>query len=135
MKSASGSTIWTMTEDAPTSPDQAWFTVKCLFSHPSRVDDAVRFLYEERTTLWRTSSFKKAIELAEVEAAAYATEANCLFVRATDSYQLFDETIGQGSEIYSIMRDSGMEPEVYADTFCCTPRDHAGFLDEDSPTP
>jgi len=82
-------------------------------------------------TVWQTDSFNKAFELAEVDAAEYAKEANCLFVRATDSYQLFHKTIGHGSEIFSLMRDSGMEPEVYADTFCCTPRDHARFLDED----
>ena len=120
-----------MTKDAPSSADLSWFAVKCLFSHPSRVEDSVRFLYEERITLWHTDSFNKAFDLAEVDAAEYAKEANCLFVRATDSYQLFHKTIGHGSEIFSLMRDSGMEPEVYADTFCCTPLDHARFLDED----
>jgi hypothetical protein len=30
------------------SPDEPWFAVKCLFSHPSRASDAEKALYEER---------------------------------------------------------------------------------------
>ena len=123
-----------MSQDTPISPSQPWFAVKCLFSHPSRADDSERFLYEERTTLWRAASFQEAFELAEAEAAAYALDCHCTFVRATDSYHLFAESVGHGSEIWSRMRGSGMEPELYAETFCATPRDRAGVLDEDSHT-
>ena len=123
-----------MPQDTPTPPCQQWFAVKCLFSHPSRADDSERFLYEERTTLWRAASFREAFALAEAEAADYARDSHCTFVRATDSYHLFAESVGHGSQIWSRMRGSGMEPEVYAETFCSTPRDHAGVVDEDSQT-
>ena len=109
-----------MTTPAPSTPQQPWFAAKCLFSHPSRADNSERFLYEERTTLWRANSFAEAFALAEAEAVEYARDSTCVFVRATDSFHLFDESIGHGSEIWSLMRGSGMEPELYAETFCAT---------------
>ena len=123
-----------MSRDETTPHQQPWFAVKCLFSHPSRAEDGERFLYEERTTLWRASTFQEAFALAEAEAAKYARDSHSTFVRATDSYHLFDESIGHGSEIWSLMRGSGMEPELYAQTFCSTPRDRAEILDDDSST-
>ncbi len=115
------------------SPSRPWFAVKCLFSHPDRADDLNLFLYEERTTLWRAASFHEAFALAEAEAADYAIDSACEFVRATDAFQLEGDIIGHGSEIWSLMRGSGMEPEMYAETFCATPRDRAGLLEEDPP--
>src|SRR5688572_13907625 len=123
-----------MSQDRPMPSLQPWFAVKCLFSHPSRADDSERFLYEERTTLWQASSFKEAFALAEVEAAEYARTSTCTFVRATDSFHLFEESVGHGSEIWSQMRGSGMEPELYAETFCATPRDRIGHFDDNSKT-
>jgi hypothetical protein len=119
-----------MSQDTPNSPEQPWFAVKCLFSHPSRADDSERFLYEERITLWRARTFEEAFALAEAEAAEYARCSTCTFVRATDSFHLFVGSPSHGSEIWSLMRGSGMEPELYAETFCATPRDHSRFLDE-----
>jgi hypothetical protein len=123
-----------MSQDARSSPQQPWFAVKCLFSHPARADASERFLYEERITLWRASSFQEAFALAEAEAAEYARSSTCTFVRATDSFHLFEDSVSHGSEVWSVMRGSGMEPELYAETFCATPRDRAGVLDEDSQT-
>lgn len=57
---------------------------------------------------------------------------SCTFVRATDSFRLFEESVGNGSEVWSVMRGSGMEQELYAQTFCATPQDRSTMLDEDS---
>src|SRR5688572_562177 len=123
-----------MSQNTPSSPQQPWFAVKCLFSHPSRADVSEQFLYEERIMLWRASNFEQAFALAEAEAAEYARNNTCTFVRATDSFHLFEGSVGHGSEVWSVMRGSGMEPELYAETFCATPRDRAGGLDGDSQT-
>ena len=90
--------------------------------------------FEREVQAFGNRSFQEAFALAEAEAAEYARGCHCTFIRATDTYHLFEESIGHGSEIWSVMRGSGMEPELYAETFCATPRDRAGVLDEDSPT-
>jgi len=108
------------------SPDEPWFAVKCLFSHPSRASDAEKALYEERITLWRVSSWDEAFRLAEAEAQEYASSDNCIFHFTTDAFHLFDESVGHGTEVWSTMRGSGMDPETYKQTFCSTPRDRIG---------
>ena len=102
---------------------QPWIAVRCLFSHPKHVSDAEQHLYEERITLWRAGSFKAACAMADADALVYAAENNCIFVRTTDAFHLFDERVGSGTEVWSVMRGSGMTPELYIATFCDTPRD------------
>lgn len=109
-------------ERAKTS-DERWFAVKCLFSHPTRARDGDQNLYEERTTLWRASSWEEAFKCAEGEAQEYAKAENCIFHFATDAFLLADGSVRNGSEIWSQMRGSGMDPETYEQTFCATPRD------------
>ena len=120
-----------MFHDASDSSNEPWFAVRCLFSHPTRVKDAEQFLYEERITLWKTGSVHEAFRLAEKDAEKYAKESKSIFIRATDSFHLFDESVGHSTEVWSVMRGSGMEAELYADTFCDTPCDRKQPLDED----
>ena len=109
---------------------EPWYTVKCLFDHPDRKSDGESFLYEERITLWRASSFEEAHRLAEEEGRRYASEAGCVFLGSTDSFHLFDDDVAQGTEIYSAMRGSNLEPSVYRQKFCLTARDRAKPLGE-----
>ena len=113
------------------SPDEPWFAVKCLFSHPNRANESDGNLYEERITIWHASTFEEAFALAEAEAREYASD-DCVFIRATDSFHLFDESVGQGSEVWSVMRGSHMDAELYAKTFCTTPRDRTAYSRSDS---
>jgi hypothetical protein len=87
------------------------------------VSDSELHLYEERITLWRAGSFRDAYAMADADALVYAVEENCIFIRSTDAFHLFDKSIRSGSEVWSIMRGSGMTPELYIATFCDTPRD------------
>lgn len=103
--------------------EEPWFAVKCLFSHPDRAKDSEPSLYEERITLWRAASWDEAFKLAETEAQEYAGSNRCVFHFASDAFHLFDKEVGHGSEIWSVMRGSGMDPEPYKQTFCATPRD------------
>ena len=111
-------------------PDEPWFAVKCLFSHPSRANETDGNLYEERITLWRVSTFEEAFSLAEAEAREYASD-DCIFVRATDCFHLFDESVGHGSEVWSVMRGSHFDAETYAQTFCATSRDRTAYTSSD----
>lgn len=96
---------------------QPWYSVRCLFHHPSRKNDGEAYLYEERTTIWKAASFDEAHRLAEEEARKYAEEANCVFIGSADSFHLFDESISEGVEIFSVMRGSNFDPDAYKDTF------------------
>jgi hypothetical protein len=102
---------------------EPWYAVKCLFHHPGRKADDEEYLYEERITLWKANSFEEAHKLAEEEAKQYAADDNCVFIKSTDSFHLFDEEIKEGVEIYSTMRGSNMQPSAYFKTFCVTARD------------
>src|SRR3954462_770142 len=84
--------------------NEPWYSVKCLFHHPTRKSGDEDFLYEERITLWKASSFEEAHRFAEEEAHKYASEAKCLFVGSTDSFHLFEEGLSPGAEVYSTMR-------------------------------
>ena len=102
---------------------EPWYTVKCLFHHPDLNHPGDDFLYEERLTLWKAESFEEAHRMAEEEARRYASENNCVFVKSTDSFHLFEEEIVAGGEIYSTMRGSNLQPDAYFRTFCVTNRD------------
>jgi len=110
--------------------NEPWYSVKCLFHHPDRKAAGEGFLYEERITLWKTASFEEAHRLAEEEARQYAAEAGCVFVDSTDSFHLFDEEVSQGTEVFSIMRGSNLQPRDYKYTFCLTERDRTKPLKE-----
>lgn len=73
--------------------------------------------YEERVTLWDASSFDEAIALAEPEAAEYASllhDATVLYL--FQAYELADPP-GHGREVFSLIRDSELEPSEYLDRY------------------
>ncbi len=120
MKGSSDGESWNM----------EWFAVRCLFSHPSRAIEAEGNLYEERITLWMTTGFRAAFELAEAEANQYAQESTCVFIEATDAFKLAEKAI-QGSEVWSKIRSSHMDPHLYVNTFCNTNQDRVSELGDD----
>lgn len=100
-----------------------WYAVKCLFHHPTRKKLGENYLYEERITLWEASSLGEAYSKAEDEAMKYARESDAVFIQPVNSFQLFDKSITNGTEIYSLMRGSNFSPKTYRDTFCNTDLD------------
>ncbi len=101
---------------------EPWYAVRCLFTHPNRAKSGDGTLYEERITLWKCASDEEAYLKAENEAKEYEKE-DCIFIKATDCFHLFDESIGEGTELWSVMRGSFLTPEIYEETFCNTSRD------------
>lgn len=92
-----------------------------------RPDQETRFLYEERITAWNTDSFEAAIDEAEKEAQEYAKEGG----EALDLFQaywLFDEIglIPQGTEVFSLLRESDLEASDYLDAFFDTGTEYQG---------
>ena len=75
--------------------------------------------YEERITLWRATSFEEAVERAEAEALEYADlgeDEGHEYLGYAQAYHLFVDP-ADGSEVFSLIRDSDLDPEDYVDRF------------------
>ena len=101
----------------------SWYAVRCVFAVGLR-SEAAGETYEERITLWRANSADMAIARAEAEALEYAAMIGGItYLGMAQSYQLVEE-VSDGAEVFSLMRDSEMEPEEYLDTFFDTGTEH-----------
>jgi hypothetical protein len=88
-----------------------WFSVRCVF----RTDPST---YEERITLWRAASFEVAIAEAEKEAADYARALSAEQVPLVQAFWLSDDSPpSSGSEVFSLIRESALEPTAYVASF------------------
>ncbi len=115
--------------DPENPPVEPWYSVRCVI----RFDDGgPTSTYEERITLWRAPSPDEALEMAEAEVAVYVGELDhAEYTGFAQSFNLFaGHTIGHGDEIFSLMRDSDLDPEDYLDTFFDTGAEHQGSLDD-----
>jgi hypothetical protein len=95
-----------------------WYGVRCILKR--RNDSA----YEERITVWRADSFKGAIELAEAEAKAYAVPVNFEFLGLAPAFDTRAMRISNGSEVFSLIRTSSLEPHEYLNRFFDTGSEH-----------
>jgi hypothetical protein len=93
------------------------FSVRCIFRCEPRAEQTHKYLYEERITLWRASEIDEAIGFAESEASTYASEPGSEYLGYCQAYALFDEVQANGVEVFSLLRDSDLEPTQYLDTF------------------
>ncbi len=97
--------------------DQPWYGAKCVFRHNDRKDDDNN-MYEERIVLFKAENIDEAIIRAENEAKQYVNElSNCEYLGFVDVFNLFDETVEDGTEVYSLMRQSKLDKEKYLDNF------------------
>ncbi|MGW6916112.1 hypothetical protein ACWGB8_20180 [Kitasatospora sp. NPDC054939] len=90
-----------------------WYAVRCVFGWNATDDGKT---YEERTTLWQAPSADEAIALAEAEAGTYAADNEFAYLGLAQSFRLFDAP-GSGVEVFSLVRDSPLEPDDYLDAF------------------
>jgi hypothetical protein len=97
-----------------------WYGVRCVF----RWIDHGNQPYEERITLWRAASAAQAVELAGREARDYARDNGVEHLRFAQAYALTGDRITQGTEVFSLLRDSDLKPETYLDTFFDTGNEH-----------
>jgi hypothetical protein len=87
-------------------------------------------LYEERITLWRAASFEDAVARAESEAKEYASDVGGRYVKLAQAYHLaIDGDVGDGSEVYSLMRESTLKPDDYLNRFFDTGSERAGDIE------
>lgn len=95
-----------------------WFGVRCVFRHGENT-------YEERIVIVLAADFAGAIAKAEVEAAAYADDVDAAYLGLAQAYALFDD-LGDGAEVFSLMRDSDLAPDEYLDAFFSTGEEREG---------
>ena len=88
-----------------------WVSVRCVF----RTMRPEGQTFEERITLWRTPDMETAIERAETEANAYtAALEDVEYLGFAQTYLLYDEP-ADSAEIFSLIRDSTLDPAAYLD--------------------
>jgi hypothetical protein len=95
------------------------YSVRCLFCWWPRREQRAKYLYEERITLWQAESLDHAIELAEREAQAYASDGE-EFLGFAQAYALAETVAGHGVEVFSLLRESNLGSRDYIDTFFST---------------
>jgi hypothetical protein len=88
-----------------------------------------RNLYEERITIWKAKSFEEAIEKAEIEAEEYAGS-DFEYLGLAQAFNLFDEILENGSEVFSLMRESNYTPKKYLDIYFDNGAERQGKIEE-----
>ena len=87
-----------------------WVGVRCVFRSTIEGNQ----VYEERVTLWRTGDMDTAIARAEAEAVEYAADIDAQYTGLAQAYLLADP-VGDGSEVFSLMRISPLDVADYLD--------------------
>jgi hypothetical protein len=107
----------------------SWFAVRCLFEW-SGPGSMKRRVYEERITLWRAADFDEAIERAETEADEYVLadgdpgDGPTRYLSLAQAYCLGDEPLGDGTEVFSMLRESNKPPRKYLNSYFDTGREN-----------
>lgn len=99
------------------------FSVRCVFRWYSQPDQKAKSVYEERITLWQANNIDQAIEFAEQEALTYAS-IEMEFVGFSQAYALFNPIPVNGVEVFSLIRESDLEPKEYIGAFFDTGLEH-----------
>jgi hypothetical protein len=109
-----------------TERDLGWIAVRTVIGTPWEEGQRC---YEERITLWRSHSYEDAFRRAAADAASYVAQwdppAEVLSLQ--QGFQLFDAP-GDGTEVFSLIRDSDMQPEDYLDRHFDTGKERQGTL-------
>jgi hypothetical protein len=119
--------------------DEPWYSARCLFVHEHTPSDVLPArVYEERIVLIRAASFDDAIAQAEEEARQYAAGLDGVrYLEHVDVYHLFDDDVGSGTEVYSVLRDGTPDPDSFVqkltgDFWNCGDRSEPGTKSDSS---
>lgn len=93
------------------------YSVKCHFEWSPTKTQTLAHLYEERITLWRADSLDDAIAAAEREAMGYAEAHGFTFIELSQAFWMFNDLEVDGVELFSLLRESDLEPSAYLDHF------------------
>jgi len=95
-----------------------WYGARTVYKHSLKNNTPESSLYEERIVVLQAQSFNDAIVEAEKEANEYANDkSTARYLGYVNVFKLFDDTIENKTEVYSLMRDSSLDPTDYLNTF------------------
>jgi Domain of unknown function (DUF4288) len=95
-----------------------WYAAKTIYKHHHVEDGTPKMVFEERIVLFQTADFDDAIAKAEAEASEYCGMNNdTVYLGFVNVFHLFDEMVGHGIEVYSLMRESDLSEKDYLDHF------------------
>lgn len=98
--------------------DVGWYSAKTVYRHQLVQGGKTKAVFEERVVLFHAANFEDAIAKAETEAKAYCSDVeNVVYLGFVSVYYLPEETVEDGTEIYSSMRDSDLSEKEYLARF------------------
>ena len=100
-----------------------WFGCRSIIRWPDLPTD--KESYEERITIWRADSPTDAMALAEAESAKYAAANKLEDLGFTQVYEMITKA-ANGAEVFSLIRDSYLQPDEYLNSFIATGGEREG---------
>ena len=102
-----------------------YFAAKSIYRH-HQLDPIgeKKYVYEERVVLIQANDIDQAILKAEKEAKEYS-DSGTEYLKYVTVFNLFEYILRNGSELYSEMRSSDLEPGKYIDEFYQTGFEHS----------
>jgi hypothetical protein len=95
-----------------------WYGAKTVYLVERNTVAESENLFEERIIVLQADSFDNAIAEAEDEALAYAnSDSGVKYLGYVNVFKLFDNNIEHRTEVFSLMRDSSLDPEEYLDHY------------------
>ena len=88
-------------------------------------------MYEERIVLVRAESAEEAIRFGEAEAQEYASANDVEYLGFIDTFHSFASELGAGTEVYSLMRTSPLDPEDFVTRYFDDGTQHSRSDDDD----
>lgn len=108
--------------EAAAPASEPWYSVRCVFAFEGTTGGRTNF--EERITLWRAESFDAAIAMAERDAVDYAENVGGRYLGLAQSYHLAEASPTSGIEVFSLIRESDLDPDDYMSCFFDTGTEH-----------
>jgi hypothetical protein len=101
-----------------------WYGARCLFLHSDLGKSKRERTYEERVVVVRAIDFDTAIIEAEKEAENYSSYLqDTEYLGFVDVFEVFSDRITNKTEVFSLMRRSGLTPKKYIDRFYNTSKE------------
>lgn len=104
-----------------------WYSARTIYEHDEPGDG----LFEERIVLIRAADFDEALRRAEDEAKTYAEAVGGTYTGYASLYEIAEDDIGDGAEVFSLMRDSDLPADDYIERFFATGSERVDGEDED----
>lgn len=96
--------------------NNSWYAARTVYNcYPNK--KSKKKIYEERVVLFVAKSFNNAIKKAEKEADEYSNANQMKYLGFVNVFKLFEQSITNGTEVYSLMRESKLNGRKYLNSF------------------